>query len=195
MGREICRPDSAGDGVRMIFKGTKLRGAFIIEPERIEDERGFFARTFCRKEFELHGLNSKIVQCSVSYNKKRGTLRGMHYQTAPFQETKVVQCTMGAVYDVILDLRPDSPTFRQWEAVELSNINQRMVFVPEGCAHGFQCLEDDTAMFYQLSEFYDPGSALGVRWDDPAFKISWPLPVSVISKRDESFAFFDLQIC
>ena len=191
MGRTVRGAHPSGDGVRVIFKETKLKGVFVIELERIEDDRGFFARTFCRKEFEAHGLDSNLAQCSVSFNKKKGTLRGMHYQAAPHQEAKLIRCTMGTIYDVILDLRLGSPTFKQWEAVELSSRNSRMIFVPEGCAHGFQALEDDCTVFYQLSEFYHPESGRGVRWDDPAFGLKWPVSVTAVSERDAAFALFD----
>lgn len=174
----------------MIFTETKLEGAFVIEPEKKEDERGFFARTWCREEFLAHGLNPRPAQCSVSYNKKKGTLRGMHYQAAPYEEAKLVRCTRGAVYDVILDLRPCSLTFKRWVAAELTAENHRMVYVPEGFAHGFQTLEDDTEVFYQISEFYHPESARGVRWDDPAFGIKWPIKELVISARDQQYSDF-----
>ena len=169
----------------MIFRETKLKGVFIIELERIEDERGFFARTFCRKEFEAHGLNPNLVQCSVSFNKKKGTLRGMHYQVAPHQEAKLVRCTMGAIYDVLLDLRPGSPTFKQWVSVELTDENQLIVYIPEGLAHGFQTLRDNTEVSYQVTEFYHPHCATGVRWDDPTLAIQWPLAEPIISERDK----------
>jgi dTDP-4-dehydrorhamnose 3,5-epimerase len=158
----------------MIFTETKLKGAFIIDLERREDERGFFARSWCINEFEAHGLNTRLVQCNVSFNKRRGTLRGMHYQLAPFAEAKLVRCTLGAVYDVIIDLRPDSPTFKQWAAIELNHDNHRMIYIPEGFAHGAQTLADNTELFYQMSEFYQVDAACGVRWDDPAFGIEWP---------------------
>lgn len=176
----------------MIFKETKLKGAFIIESERIEDERGFFARTFCRKEFEAHGLNANLVQCSVSFNKKKGTLRGMHYQAAPHQEAKLVRCTMGAIYDVMLDLRHESPTFKQWVSVELTDENCRMVYVPEGFAHGFQTLQDRTELTYQISEFYCAEYARGVRWDVPQFGIQWPGSPSILSTKDASYKDFSL---
>src|SRR4051812_43189830 len=143
----------------MIFVETELEGAFIIEPKKIEDERGFFARTWDLKEFEARGLDSRLAQCSVSFNKKKPTLRGMHYQAAPHEEAKLVRCTRGAIYDVIIDLRPDSPTFKRWVAAELSAGNRRMLYVPKGFAHGFQTLEDDTEIFYQISESYAPESA------------------------------------
>ena len=174
----------------MIFKETKLKGAFIIEPERIEDERGFFARTFCRKEFEANGLNPNLVQCSVSFNKKKGTLRGMHYQTAPHEETKLVRCTRGAIYDVMLDLRRDSPTFKQWVSAELTGENQRMLYIPEGVAHGFQTLQDETEVMYQMSEFYNSEMARGVRWNDPSFAVQWPREPLVISSKDAGYSDF-----
>lgn len=168
----------------MIFTETELRGAFLVEPERLEDERGFFARTWCRSEFEERGLDAGLAQCNISYNRKRGTLRGMHYQHPPYAETKLVRCTRGAVYDVILDLRPGSNTFGRWVAAELSERNRRMLYIPRGFAHGFQTLEDGTEVAYQVSEFYHPEVAGCVRWDDPAFRINWPLEVTVIAPRD-----------
>lgn len=173
----------------MKFAETKLKGAHVIEPERLEDDRGFFARTFCRKEFEAHGLNPILVQSSISFNAKKGTLRGMHYQTPPHEETKLVRCTRGSVYDVILDLRRGSPTFKQWVAVELTADNRCALYIPAGFAHGFQTLTDHTEILYQMSEFYHPESARGVRWDDPAFGITWPLPDPIISQRDQSYEF------
>ena len=170
----------------MIFKETKLQGAYIIEPELLEDERGFFARTWSREEFAARGLDANLVQCNSSFNKQRGTLRGMHYQTAPHEEVKLARCTAGAIYDVIVDLREDSPTRSQWIAMELSAANRLMVYIPKGFAHGFQTLADETEVFYQVSEYYHPESARGVRWDDPAFGIDWPLEISVISERDRS---------
>lgn len=168
----------------MLFIETKLKGVYIVEPERIEDERGFFARTWCRQEFEAHGLNPQLVQCSISFNKRKGTLRGMHYQGAPHAEAKLIRCTMGAMYDVALDLRPESATFKQWVAAELTAANRRMLYIPEGLAHGFQTLADDTEVLYQMSQFYHPQSARGVLWDDPTFAIEWPLPLTEISQRD-----------
>ena len=173
----------------MRFTETRLKGAFIIEPERLEDERGFFARTFCQKEFEAHGLNPRMVQCNISYNKHKGTLRGMHYQAAPMAEAKLVRCTRGAIYDVIIDLRPESPTYCQWLAEELNAENSKMIYIPEGFAHGFQTLENDTEVFYQMSEFYSPEHARGLRWDDPAFGIEWPLTGKIISESDMSYQF------
>ena len=174
----------------MHFTETKLKGAYILDLKPIEDERGFFARTFCVQEFEAHGLNPCVVQCNVSYNKHKGTLRGMHYQSAPHAEAKLVRCICGAIYDVIIDLRPESPTFKQWVGVELTASNRRMLYVPEGLAHGFQTLEDETEVFYQMSEFYFPQSAQGVRWDDPAFQIDWPPAERVISSKDISYPDF-----
>jgi dTDP-4-dehydrorhamnose 3,5-epimerase len=171
----------------MIFTETRLKGAWIIDPGRLEDARGFFARTWCRKEFEARGLDAGLAQCSISYNARKGTLRGMHWQAEPHPETKVVRCTRGSMHDVLLDLRPDSPTFKAWVAVELTAENRRMLYVPKGVAHGFQTLEDATEVLYMISEFHHPECARGVRWDDPAFGIAWPLAVSVISDRDRSY--------
>ncbi len=175
----------------MVFIKTKLKGSFIIELERLEDERGFFARSFCQKEFEEHGLNPRIVQCNVSFNKKKGTLRGMHYQVAPHEEAKLVSCIRGAIYDVIIDLRPNSSTYCQWFATELSAENYKMLYVPEGFAHGFQTLEDNTVVFYQMSEFYHPECARGVRWDNPTFRIEWPIEQLIISSKDKSLGSFE----
>ena len=174
----------------MIFTETPLKDAYIIELERIEDERGFFARSWCAGEFEKHGLNPNLVQCNVSFNKKKGTLRGMHYQAAPHEEAKFVRCTKGALYDVIIDLRPDSPTFKHWFGVELTAENRKSFYIPEGFAHGFQTLEDDTEVFYQMSECYDPESARGVRYDDPAFGIAWPSSHITVSPKDNSYPLF-----
>ena len=171
----------------MVFTETKLKGAFIIEPELLRDERGFFARTWCRHEFTLHRLNTRLVQCNISFNRRKGTLRGMHYQATPHAEAKLVRCTRGSIYDVIIDLRPDSPTFKQWAASELTERNCLMLYIPEGFAHGFQTLKDDTEVFYQMSEFYHPESARGIRWDDPAFLITWPLLCLTVSSKDNSY--------
>jgi dTDP-4-dehydrorhamnose 3,5-epimerase len=168
----------------MIFTETKLKGAFIIEPERLEDDRGFFARTWCEREFEAHRLNPRLVQCSISFNKSKGTLRGIHYQAAPYEEAKLVRCTSGAIHDVIIDLRSESPTFKQHSAVTLTAHNHKMLYIPEGLAHGFLTLEDNVEVFYQMSEFYSPNHARGVRWNDPAFGIEWPATVAVMSERD-----------
>jgi len=171
----------------MIFTETKLKGAYIIELEKLEDERGFFARTFCQDEFRKHGLNPCIAQCNISYNKKKGTLRGMHYQAKPYEEVKLVSCIQGAIYDVIIDLRENSATYCQWFAVELSALNSQL-YVPEGFAHGFQTLEDGTIVFYQMSEFYHPECARGVRWSDPAFGIEWPIEELIISPKDRLYS-------
>ena len=174
----------------MIFTETKLKGVFILEIERLIDERGFFARTWCKQEFAKYGLNSTLAQCSISYNHKRGTLRGMHYQASPYQETKLVRCTAGAFYDVVIDLRRDSATFCKWLAVELSAHNRCMLYVPENFAHGFQTLEDNTEVFYQISEPYTPEYAEGVRWDDPAFDIRWPAADRIVSTKDAHYPDF-----
>lgn len=172
----------------MIFTETKLKGAFIIEPERLSDERGFFARTWCMEEFKAQGLNTNFVQANVAFNIRRGTLRGMHYQSFPYEEAKLIRCTKGAIYDVIIDIRKNSPTRGNWIAVELAAGNYRMFYVPEGFAHGYQTLEDDTEVSYQLSQFYTPDAGRGIRWDDPAFKIKWPETENLtISKRDLSW--------
>ncbi len=174
----------------MKFIETKLKGAYLLEPECLEDERGFFARTFCQKEFKMHGLNTNVAQCNISFNKKKGTLRGMHYQIAPYKEAKLVSCPRGVIYDVIIDLRPDSASYCQWFAVVLSAENYKMLYVPEGFAHGFQTLEDNTVVFYQMSEFYHPECARGVRWDDPVFGIEWPLLNPIISEKDKKYPDF-----
>lgn len=175
----------------MIFKETKLKGAYIIELEPTKDERGFFARSFCQREFEKHGFNLRILQCNISYNKKKGTLRGMHYQVAPYEEAKLVSCIKGAIYDIIIDLRADSPTYCQWFAVELSPENYKMIYIPEGFAHGLQSLEDNTVVFYQMSEFYHPECARSVRWNDPVFGIKWPISGKIIiSKKDSNYQDF-----
>jgi len=174
----------------MILHETKLPGVFEIRLEPAADDRGFFARSWCRREFETHGLNPKVVQCNVSFNVKKGTLRGIHYQAAPHPEAKVVRCTKGAIYDVAVDLRPQSPTLRMWVGVLLTAANRHMLYVPEGCGHGFLTLEDETEVFYQMSEFYYPELARGVRWDDPAFQIVWPDRVGVISERDRTYPNF-----
>jgi dTDP-4-dehydrorhamnose 3,5-epimerase len=174
----------------MRFNETSLKGVFVIEIEPIEDERGFFARTWSKEAFEACGLNTSLAQISISFNKRCGTLRGLHYQEKPYEEAKLVRCTSGAIYDVAADLRPDSPTFKQWTAVNLTAANRTMLYVPEGCAHGFQTLEDDTEVLYQISEFYRPEGAKGIRWDDPAFEFDWPLSQRIMSERDKSFADF-----
>ncbi len=178
----------------MIFTELDLKGAFTIDIEPRDDERGFFARTWCENEFQEHHLNPSLVQCNISFNKHRGTLRGMHFQVEPFPEAKLVRCTMGAIYDVIIDLRPASPTFTRWSAVELSALNRRSLYVPVGFAHGFQTLADNSEVFYQMSEFYHRECAHGVRWDDPAFRIEWPdSQTPIITASDRRFADFQIQ--
>ncbi|RKY07690.1 MAG: dTDP-4-dehydrorhamnose 3,5-epimerase [Planctomycetota bacterium] len=172
----------------MIFTETPLKGAYIIEPERIEDKRGFFARAWCAREFAERGLNPNLAQCNISFNKKKGTLRGMHYQAPPHEEAKMLRCTKGSLYDVIVDLRKDSPTFKQWFSVDLTAENRKQLYIPEGFAHGFQTLEDETEIFYQMSEFYHPENARGVRYDDPAFGIEWRPGDMIVSNNDRSFA-------
>jgi dTDP-4-dehydrorhamnose 3,5-epimerase len=174
----------------MIFTETKLKGAYIIELEPIIDQRGFFARSFCQKEFEQHGIRMNIAQCNISYNKEKGTLRGMHYQAAPHEEAKIVSCIRGLIYDVIIDLRKDSSTYREWIAVELSEAHYKMLYVPKGFAHGFLTLEDNTEVFYHMSEFYAPGFGQGVRWNDPTFGITWPGEANIISDQDRSYPDF-----
>ena len=175
----------------MIFTELALKGVYLIEPDRREDERGFFARTFCAEEFSAHGLSPTVVQCNISFNRHRGTLRGLHFQAPPHSEARLVRCTRGNIYDVIVDLRPDSRTFKQWDAIELTADNRRMLYVPEGVAHGFQTLADDTEVLYQMSEFYHPECARGIRWDDPAFEIKWPVANPIISDKDRSFMDFE----
>jgi dTDP-4-dehydrorhamnose 3,5-epimerase len=174
----------------MNFTETKLRGAFIVEPEPFEDERGLFARTFCTREFAAHDLQTEFVQCNISFNKNKGTLRGMHYQVAPHQEAKLVRCTSGVIYDVIIDMRPDSETYTQWIAVELSGENRKMLYIPKDFAHGFLTLADNTEIFYQMSQFYVPEAGRGIRWNDPAFTIDWPESVAEISFKDQNYPDF-----
>jgi dTDP-4-dehydrorhamnose 3,5-epimerase len=176
----------------MKFTPTKIPGAYLIEIQPITDERGCFARTFCADEFQQHGLNFNFVQCNVSFTSQQGTIRGMHYQISPHTETKLVRCTRGEIYDVILDLRPGSPTFKQWVAAELTADNHQMFYIPSGCAHGFQTLVDDTEVFYQMSEVYQAAAATGVRWNDPAFGIEMPLAVSSINERDQIYSDFTI---
>jgi len=174
----------------LTFTETKLPGTFVIEPEMHEDDRGFFARTFCRREFEARGLNPQVVQCNVSFNKRKGSLRGMHFQASPYSEAKLVRCTAGSIYDVIIDLRPSSSAFRKHFGIELSARNRKMLYIPEEFAHGFQTLEDDTEVFYQMSQYYSPEHSRGVRWDDPAFGISWPPGERIIIERDRTYPDF-----
>ena len=173
----------------MKFHKTPLKDLIIIEPEKIEDERGFFARTWDTEVFSKVGLNPKIIQCSISSNKKKGTLRGLHVQNSPYEESKIIRCTRGKLYDIVVDLRTDSLTFKKWFSIELSADNYKMVYVPEGCAHGYQTLEDNTDASYQMTEKFKPEYYTGVRWDDPAFGIKLPLEITVISKKDTMWNF------
>ena len=175
----------------MIFSPTQLDGVCLIEPERLSDARGFFARTWCQRDFEAHGLSAKLAQCSVSFNAQRATLRGLHFQATPYAEAKLVRVTRGAIYDVALDLRAESSTYLQWFATELSADNRRMLYIPEGCAHGFQTLTDEAEVCYQISENYVPDASRGVRWDDPAFGINWPLSDPSMSDRDRHYPDYE----
>jgi dTDP-4-dehydrorhamnose 3,5-epimerase len=172
------------------FRETSVKGIYVIELERVEDERGFFARSCCTSEFAARGLNPEINQCSISFNHRKGTLRGLHYQEAPFEEAKLIRCSRGAIFDVALDLRPDSPTYLAHFSIVLDSSRYNMLYIPEGCAHGFQTLEDNSEAYYQISQAYAPEFARGVRWDDPAFDIAWPLPPSAMSLRDRSYPDF-----
>lgn len=177
----------------MIFTETTLPGAYVIKVKKLEDERGFFGRTWCQREFEEHGLIARVAQGNVSYNKKKGTLRGMHYQVAPYEETKLIRCTRGALYDVIIDLRIDSPTYKKWLGIELTGDNYTMLYVPGGFAHGFLTLEDDTEVIYQISQFYTPAAEGGIRYNDPAFGITWPTAVTVIADKDKHWPSYEEQ--
>lgn len=174
----------------MRFVETELAGAFVVELDIIEDERGFFARSWCQNEFAAQGLNSNLVQCNISFNRNAGTLRGMHFQAEPHPEVKLVRCTMGKIYDVIIDLRSDSATYKQWFATELSAENRKALYVPQGFAHGFQTLVDNAEVYYQMSEVYYPELARGVRYDDPAFSVIWPIAMPILSERDKGFAWW-----
>lgn len=174
----------------MILRETELKGAYVIDIEELSDDRGFFARAFCQREFDEHGLSGTMVQANISSNRKKGTLRGLHYQAAPCEEAKLVRCTQGAIYDVLVDLRKESATYLRWLGVELTPDNHRMLYVPARFVHGFQTLQDDTEVFYQVSEFYAPESERGARYNDPAFGITWPLEVSVLSSKDANWAEF-----
>ncbi len=175
----------------MQFIPTIFDGAYLIEPELVIDERGFFARTWCQNEFASKGLKTNPVQCSISYNKTCGTLRGMHFQRQPNAEAKLVRCTAGAIYDVIIDLRQGARTFLKWASFELTAHNHRTLYIPEGFAHGFQTLADDTEVLYQMFNFFAPESAAGFRWNDPAFHIKWPLDISIMSDKDRAYPDFD----
>lgn len=174
----------------MNFSATPIQGAFTIEAEPISDNRGYFARTYCQEEFTKHGLIIPFVQCNLSHNHKRGTIRGMHYQSAPFEEAKVVSCTQGSIYDVIIDMRPSSASYLKWFSVELNETNTKMIYIPEGCAHGFQTLEDGVQVYYQMSSMFEPSASKGIRWNDPFFNIEWPLKCEVISDKDLSYPDF-----
>lgn len=174
----------------MKFLPTEFAGPLLVELEPIRDDRGFFARTWCQREWTQQGLDAQLVQCSLSHNARRGTVRGMHFQRTPHEETKLVRCCRGTIHDVIVDVRPQSPTRGRWQGFELTADNGRALYIPPGFAHGFQTLVDDTDVFYMISNWYEPTSAAGVRWDDPAFGIRWPLPISVISDKDRSYPDF-----
>jgi len=192
MGREICNSHTRGENT-LIFIETKLKGSYIIDVEKASDERGFFARSWDKDIFEKKGLNGNLVQCNISFNTKKGTIRGMHYQEHPHQEAKLVRCTKGRIFEIMIDLRKNSKTFMQWESIELNSNEHSMLYVPEGFALGFQTLEDDTEIFYQMSQYYKPEFSRGIRWDDDAFRIVWPLKITVISKKDMSFSPFNSQ--
>jgi dTDP-4-dehydrorhamnose 3,5-epimerase len=177
----------------MVFQETVLKGSFIIDLNRHEDDRGSFARTYCQQEFKEQGIVAEMVQANMSTNKIKGTLRGLHYQVNPHQEEKLVRCTKGALYDVIIDLRPDSPTYREWIGVELTEHNQRALFVPKDFAHGFITLENDTTAFYMVSEFYSPGAESGIRWNDPNFSIKWPTEPKCVSEKDSNWENFTVK--
>jgi len=174
----------------MIFKETRLQGAFTVEMEPIGDNRGFFARAWCQREFQARGLISCFVQNNITVSPKQGTLRGLHYQVAPHEEVKLVRCTQGAIYDVIIDLRPESPTYLEWLGTELTARNRKMIYIPGGFAHGYQILMDDTEVFYQVGQFYTPEYERGIRWDDPVFAVEWPLDVREISAKDTKWPDF-----
>lgn len=178
----------------MTFTETKLKGAYLITVKKLEDERGFFGRSFCTNEFNTHGLNPNIVQSNISHNKKAATVRGLHMQKVPFEETKLVRCTRGSIYDVIVDLRSQSATFKQWIGVELTAYNYQMLYVPEGFAHGYLTLEDDTEITYQVTQFYNAASEVAFRWDDPAFAIAWPVKPVIISERDKNHPLFEARL-
>ena len=175
----------------MLFIETKIKGAFVVELEKYSDDRGFFSRAWCQKEFKEQGIKSQFVQANIGFSKNSGTIRGIHYQIAPFEEAKLVRCIRGAIFDVVLDLRPELPSFKQWFGVELSDENRKMLYVPEGCAHGYQTLVDNTEVFYQVSQVYSPESERGIRWNDPEFDIEWPIDEDlVISEKDQNWPDF-----
>jgi len=190
MGRTLRGSHSGSNCLPVIFVPTSLPGAFIVDIDRRDDDRGFFARTWCRREFAEMGLNADLAQCNVSYTKRRGTLRGMHWQAAPHSETKLVRCTRGAIWDTIIDLRPDSTGYMKHLSVELTAASGRALYIPEGMAHGFLTLEDDCEVSYQMSEFHEPAAARGVRWNDPAFAIEWPVGDPILHPRDAAYPDF-----
>ena len=175
----------------MIFTETDLQGAYVIDVEPIKDNRGFFARGWCKSEFEDQGLKSQIVQCNLSFNHSKGTVRGMHYQLDPFREVKLIRCIRGAIYDVIIDIRTNSASFKSWFGIELSEENRRMLYVPEGFAHGYQTLFDNCEVFYQVTEYYQPNHEYGIRWNDPVFDIKWPLHATIVSDKDKTYPDFE----
>lgn len=175
----------------MKFTEIFLKGALVIELEPIKDERGFFARSYCKQEFADHGIECDFVQCNISHNERKGTLRGMHYQAAPYEEDKLVSCIRGAIYDVIVDIRPNSETYKQWFAIELTDTNRKMLYVPKGFAHGYQALLDDTDVFYQVSHNFVYEAGRGLHWNDPAFHIEWPVEPTCVSIKDQSCSLFE----
>lgn len=186
MGRKICYSFSQGEDI-LKFRELSLKGAFLIELEKIEDERGFFARSWDKEIFEKRGLDSNLVQCNISFNKKKGTVRGMHFQKYPHEETKLIRCVKGNVFEVLIDIREKSESFHKWTFVELSEKKSEMLYVPKGFALGFQTLSDDTELLYQMSEYFHQESSGGIKWDDPKIGIKWPLECTVISEKDKSF--------
>ena len=186
MGRKICCSYSKGENI-LKFRELSLKGVFLIELEKIEDERGFFARSWDKKEFENNKLNSNLFQCNISFNKNKGTIRGMHFQKDPYAEAKTIRCTRGKVFEVMIDIRINSPTFHKWISVELDEKKCEILYVPEGFALGFQTLSENTELFYQMSEYYHPEKSGGIKWDHPKIQIKWPLECSTISKKDDSF--------
>jgi dTDP-4-dehydrorhamnose 3,5-epimerase len=187
MGWKVCYSNSKGENILMMFTETNLQGSFIIDLEKINDERGYFTRVWDKKEFEDKGLDVNLSQCSISYNKKQGTLRGMHYQICPYEEVKIVQCIQGSIFDVIIDLRKNSKTCYKWFGIELSENSYKCLYIPKGFAHGFETLEDNTKILYQMSGEYNPKYAKGICWDDKFFQINWPLTPTIMSKRDQKY--------
>lgn len=178
----------------MIFTETNLKGAYILEIRKIEDERGFFGRSWCKKEMEDHGLNGNLCQANTSYSRLKGTIRGMHYQVSPYEETKLIRCTRGSIYDVIIDLRPDSETYLKWFGTELNQESYNMLYVPEGFAHGFITLQDNSEVYYNVTQFYIPGAEAGIRYNDPLFNIHWPVTPTVVSDKDSSHPDYKAKI-